>query len=50
MGVGGIFMEKINSYKELKSYYENYKDLLKSRHTTHEEETAVENKNVKDLY
>ncbi|WP_434304620.1 NADH-ubiquinone oxidoreductase-F iron-sulfur binding region domain-containing protein [Clostridium botulinum] len=42
-------MEKINSYKELKSYYENYKDLLKSRHTTHEEETAVENKKCERL-
>ncbi len=39
-------MEKINSYKELKSYYKTYKDLLKSRHTTHEEETAVENKKM----
>ncbi|MHB9923879.1 NADH-ubiquinone oxidoreductase-F iron-sulfur binding region domain-containing protein [Clostridium botulinum] len=42
-------MDKINSYKELKSYYENYKDLLKSRHTTHEEETAVENKKCERL-
>ncbi len=42
-------MEKINSYKELKSYYKNYKDLLKSRHTTHEEETAVENKKCERL-
>ncbi|EJO5348554.1 NADH-quinone oxidoreductase subunit NuoF [Clostridium botulinum] len=42
-------MGKINSYDQLKSYYKKYKDLLKSRHTTHKEEIEVENKKCKRL-
>ncbi|WP_251859522.1 NADH-quinone oxidoreductase subunit NuoF [Clostridium sp. Marseille-Q2269] len=42
-------MKKINSYEELKNYHHDYKDLLKSRHTTHKDETAVEHKKCERL-
>lgn len=42
-------MKKIKSYKELLNLYEEYKELLKSRQTSHEEELKVENKRCNRL-
>lgn len=42
--MGGVILTKINSYEELNKLHNKYKDLLKMRKISHDEELSVENK------